>query len=55
MPLLRLDCGFSDILQRCFISELCSVDMIMFSETHAQDLAHVHGAGCAKGLAALLK
>ena len=51
IPLLRLDCGFSQHDQRCFLSELCCAgDVNLFTRVHWQDLAYVCGRSFAKEL-----
>jgi len=55
IPVLRIDCGYSDELQQCFLNELGCMDQISYSAVHSQDVACAHGRGYSVGIARLLQ
>jgi len=54
IPVLRIDCGYSEGLKRCFLNELGCMDQISYSAVTSQDVACVHGRGYSVGISQLL-
>lgn len=54
IPVLRVDCGYIDEQNRCFLNELGCMDQLSYSALTSQDVACVHGRGYSEGISRLL-